>query len=229
MQFMNQASGINLIVYYIPSVLVQNVGKTAHEAQILAGLINTVFAVGSFIPTMTMDRIGRRASMIWGSLGMAICMLLIAILLSQSHSSHDEGTHATASAAVAFFFLYMFIFGAAVNCVPWVYVSEILPLKARTRGAAIGVSSNWLWNFTVVMITPVIIHRIGWKAYLIFAATNLLFVPAVYFLYPETANIRLEDIDRLFIDGVNPITAAKHVAQEYEHSETIPGHKSEAP
>ena len=51
----------------------------------------------------------------------------------------------TASASVAFFFLYMLIFGATANCVPWVYVPEILPLHARAKGTAIGISSNWLW------------------------------------------------------------------------------------
>jgi RsiW-degrading membrane proteinase PrsW (M82 family) len=75
----------------------------------------------------------------------------------------------------------------SVNCVPWVYVPELLPLEARTRGTAIGVSSNWLWNFTVVMITPIIINRLEWKAYLIFMATNLAFIPIVYFFYRKAA------------------------------------------
>lgn len=39
----------------------------------------------------------------------------------------------------------MLIFGASVNCIPWVYVPEILPLHARAKGTAIGISSNWLW------------------------------------------------------------------------------------
>jgi hypothetical protein len=37
-----------------------------------------------------------------------------------------------------------------------------------------------------------------WKAYLIFMITNLLFVPLVYFCYPETANLTLEEMDLLF-------------------------------
>lgn len=36
-QFMNQMGGINLVVYYIPSVLVQNVGMTPRLATILGG------------------------------------------------------------------------------------------------------------------------------------------------------------------------------------------------
>jgi hypothetical protein len=48
------------------------------------------------------------------------------------------------------------------------------------------------------MITPVIINRLQWKAYLIFMCTNFAFVPLVYFCYPETANFTLEEIDYLF-------------------------------
>jgi hypothetical protein len=82
---------------------------------------------------------------------------------------------------------------------PRVYVPEILPLHARAKGTAIGISSNWLWvsfcihsiiaklatnskqNFVVVMITPTLINNLQWQAYLIFMCTNLAFVPLVYF------------------------------------------------
>lgn len=94
----------------------------------------------------------------------------------------------------------MLIFGASVNCVPWCYVPEILPLHVRAKGTAVGISSNWLWNFFVVMITPVIINRLQWKAYLIFMCLNFSFVPLVYFCYPETANLTLEEIDFIFAD-----------------------------
>ncbi len=214
MQFMNQVGGINLVVYYIPSVLVQNVGMTPQLAQILGGCINMMFIIGSILPSLALDRMGRRRTMMLGSFGLGVCMLLIAALLSQAPKGDTSArAHGFASASVTFFFLYMLIFGMSANCVPWVYVAEILPLHARTRGAAIGVSSNWLWNFTVVMITPVIIHRLQWKAYLIFMATNMLFVPLVYFYYPETSNVRLEDIDAIFTAGGDPVQVARDVAR----------------
>lgn len=209
-QFMNQAGGINLVVYYIPSVLVQNVGMDAHKAQILGGCINMMFMFGSILPSLALDRMGRRKTMMTGCFGLGICMLLVSALLSQADKPNGQ---AYASASVAFFFLYMLIFGMSVNCVPWVYVPEILPLEARTKGTAVGISSNWLWNFTVVTITPVIINRLQWKAYLIFMVTNLLFVPTFYFFYPETSNLRLEDIDYIFSQGGNPVV----VARKMEH------------
>ncbi|KAJ0307885.1 hypothetical protein COL516b_003857 [Colletotrichum fioriniae] len=209
-QFMNQLGGINLVVYFIPSVLVQNVGMTPHMAQIIGGCVQMMFMFGSILPALALDRMGRRKTMMWGSAGLGICMLMISILLSRVGFI---GGQACASASVAFFFLYNLIFGMGMNCVPWVVVPEILPLHARTRGTAVGISSNWLWNFFVVMITPVIINRLQWKAYLIFVVTNFLFVPIIYFFYPETSNFRLEDIDEFFTSGGNPVKIAKEMSK----------------
>jgi Sugar (and other) transporter len=61
------------------------------------------------------------------------------------------------------------------------------------------------------MITPVIINRLQWKAYLIFMCTNLAFIPLVYFCYPETANLTLEEIDYLF---TNPEKSAVKLSRE---------------
>lgn len=73
----------------------------------------------------------------------------------------------------------MLIFGATANCIPWVYVPEILPLHVRAKGTAVGISANWLWNFFVVMITPTLLNNLEWKGYLIFMCLNFAFVPLV--------------------------------------------------
>lgn len=50
------------------------------------------------------------------------------------------------------------------------------------------------------MITPILLNRLAWKGYLVFMCTNFAFVPLVYFCYPETANLTLEEIDYIFSD-----------------------------
>ncbi|CAG8179075.1 unnamed protein product [Penicillium salamii] len=218
MQFMNQMGGINLVVYYVTSVLEYNVGLSRKLSLLLGGVIQIMFVIGSIYPTFFSDRFGRRKPMMWGSFGLFISMMMISILLSFKGIAFQHnleglktlnciGTSVekpTATASVAFFFLFMLIFGASVNCIPWVYGPEILPLHVRAKGQAIGVSANWLWNFFVVMITPTLIEDLAWKGYLIFMCLNLVFVPIVYFFYPETANLTLEEIDFLFTDGGRP-------------------------
>ncbi|KAJ5105884.1 hypothetical protein NUU61_003231 [Penicillium alfredii] len=197
--------GINLVVYYVTSVLQYNVGLTRKLSLLLGGVIQVMFVIGkltitgqgSFYPTFFSDRFGRRKPMMWGSFGLFFSMMMISILLSFKGTSVEKPT---ASASVAFFFLFMLIFGASVNCIPWVYGPEILPLHVRAKGQAIGISANWLWNFFVVMITPTLIQNLAWKGYLIFMCLNMSFVPIVYFFYPETANLTLEEIDFLFTD-----------------------------
>ncbi|KAJ5681722.1 general substrate transporter [Penicillium maclennaniae] len=191
MQLMNQVGGIILVVYFAPSVLRNNVGMSSQMAQILGGCIQIMFMLGSLLPVFMLDRMGP--------------------LLSQVDK--PNGT-SYASASVSLFFLFMLIHGMSINSVPWVYVPQILPLEARTKGTAIGISSNWLWNFVVVMITPVVINRIQWKAYLIFKINNFFFVPVVYFFYPETSNLRLEDIDLIFSRGGDPVNQARLMATE---------------
>jgi hypothetical protein len=57
-----------------------------------------MFLLGSLVPAFFLDRMGRIKTMIWGSLGLGICMMMLSILLSLN-------SPACASAAVAFFFL----------------------------------------------------------------------------------------------------------------------------
>ncbi|KEQ72815.1 hexose carrier protein [Aureobasidium namibiae CBS 147.97] len=222
MQFMNQIGGINLVVYYVPTALQLNVGLTRNLSLLIGGFVQTMFFFGSLVPTFLLDRMGRRRPMMWGSFGLAISMMLISVLLSftEARGYTQKLNKATSSASVAFFFTYMFIFGASANCIPWVYVPEILPLHARAKGTAIGISSNWLWNFVVVMITPTLINKLQWQAYLIFMCTNLAFVPLVYFCYPETSNLTLEEVDYLFISLSGDVEhGAEKMSEEKRGSE----------
>ncbi|KAL2863656.1 transcription factor TFIIIB subunit BRF1 [Aspergillus lucknowensis] len=192
LQFINQMGGVNIIVV----ILEVNVGLDPKTSLLLGGVIQVMFVIGSFYPTLYSDRLGRKRPMMWGSFGLFICMMMISILLSYNGTTQEK---TAGCASVAFFFLFMLIFGASTNCVPWVYGPELLPMHVRTKGNAIGISANWLWNFFVAMIGPTLINDLEWKGYLIFMCLNLSFLPILYFYYPETANLSLEEIDSLFM------------------------------
>ncbi|GAQ04212.1 sugar transporter STL1 [Aspergillus lentulus] len=218
LQFINQMGGTNIIVFYVTTVLQDNVGLTAKTSSLVGGVIQIMFVIGSLYPTMYADRLGRRNPMMWGSFGLGFCMLMLAILFSFEGTSQAKPT---ATAAVAFFFLFMLIFGASTNCIPWPYGPELLPLHARTKGQSIGVSANWLWNFFVAMITPILLEKLRWKTYLIFMCLNFSFIPLIYFFYPETANLTLEEIDGLFLRDSLKAHHTDEESQSKGHSEVI--------
>jgi MFS family permease len=89
--------------YYVTSVLQLNVGLDRNLSLLLGGVINAMFFVGSLLPALALDRLGRRRPMMWGSFGLGVSMMMIAILLS----FQDRGgsiAKATSSASIAFFF-----------------------------------------------------------------------------------------------------------------------------
>ncbi|RMZ84083.1 hypothetical protein DV737_g1253, partial [Chaetothyriales sp. CBS 132003] len=74
----------------------------------------------------------------------------------------------------------------------------LLGMAMRTKGAAAGTATNWIFNFMVVEITPIGIQNLQWKFYIIWTILNASFVPLTYFFYPETAGRSLEDIEDYF-------------------------------
>ena len=41
-------------------------------------------------------------------------------------------------------------------------------------------------NFVIVEITPIGIQNVGWKFWIIWTVLNVVFLPVIYFFYPET-------------------------------------------
>ncbi|KAJ3551710.1 hypothetical protein NPX13_g11297 [Xylaria arbuscula] len=103
----------------------------------------------------------------------------------------------------------------------WLYPAEIVPLKIRAPANALSTSANWIFNFIVVIITPIAFNNIGYQTYIIFAVINAFMVPSVYFFYPETAYRSLEEMDTIFhkVDGVkgylDVVRVAKHEPRRY--------------
>jgi MFS family permease len=83
-------------VFYAPTVLETNVGLSKDTSLVVGGCINLAFAIGSIVPSIGLDKMGRRKPMMIGSFGMGLSMMMIAILLSFDKPQ-------TSKAAIAFF------------------------------------------------------------------------------------------------------------------------------
>lgn len=197
-QFMQQFAGINVTSYYLPTVLINSVGLTEELARLLAACNSVSYLLFSLIGIPNVERWGRRKMLMYAAAGQFFCYLMITILLALNSQPDFGPKQQVASASVAFFFLYYVFFGIGFQGVPWLYPTEINSLAMRTKGAAIGTATNWMCNFIVVEITPIGIQNQGWRFYIIWVVFNLVFVPTVYFLYPETADRTLEDLDAYF-------------------------------
>lgn len=93
------------------------------------------------------------------------------------------------------------------------YPAEVTPMRIRTQAAGLATCSNWIFNYAVVQLAPIMINRIAWKTYFVFFCFNIAFIPCIYFLFPETNGHKLETLDAIFNEAYekneNPVFTEK--------------------
>ena len=82
--------------------------------------------------------------------------------------------------------------------VPWLYPAEIFPLEVRAKGNAWGVVGWSIGNGWLTLLCPVMFEAIGEYTLFIFAACNIITIPMVWALYPESNQRTLEEMNLLF-------------------------------
>ncbi|KAK9447327.1 general substrate transporter [Limtongia smithiae] len=190
-QFFQQFGGINVILYYLATLFQNSLGLSHTMSLILSGVNSINLVISTGLSTLYVDSFGRKRMMFYGYLSQGICYTMVAIGLG-------VGTKSTNKLAIAFMFMYYTSFGMT-NCVSaWVYPAEIGSQTHRTLVAGAATATNWICNYTVVLITPIGIANIGWRFYIIFAVFNFSFLPLIHMYYVETARYTLEQIDEIF-------------------------------
>ncbi|OBZ82993.1 Sugar transporter STL1 [Choanephora cucurbitarum] len=195
-QIIQQLGGINAISYYLTDVFVQ-AGMTTEMAMLMAGVDAIVYFLGAVTPIYTIERLGRRWLMYFGLIGQAISLLVVGG--AQYLVERDNGDNKTASnVVIAFVMIYNFVFGAAWLGLAWLYPSEIFSTGLRAKGNSMSTGANWLGNFVVAMITPVLFQYAKYWTFLMFGILNVVFLIPIYLYYPETKGKSLEEIEVLF-------------------------------
>ncbi|KAI7159214.1 hypothetical protein D0869_06650 [Hortaea werneckii] len=193
-QFFQQIGGCNAVIYYFPLLFENSIGVSHNLALLLGGVNMIIYSIFATTSWFLVEKVGRRKLFLAGSIGQCCSMILVFACLIPG------GTGPAKGAAVGFF-TYIAFFGATWLPLPWLYPAEINPIKTRAKANAVSTCSNWLWNFTVVMFTPPFTSASTFGCYLFFAIINALFIPTIYFFYPETAGRSLEEIDLIFAKG----------------------------
>ncbi|KAK6851188.1 hypothetical protein PG987_000822 [Apiospora arundinis] len=196
LQFYQQMSGSNLISVYATILFQNNLGLGSELARVLSGGALTWKFLASFVAFFTIDRFGRRALFMISGVGMACCMVSLAIA-----TSFPPDNRAAMIAAGCFIYLYNTFVPIGFLGANFLYCTEIAPIRLRVAMSSISTANHWLWNFVVAMVTPVAINTIGWQYYIVFAVISACIPVTVFFLFPETMGRNLEEIDMMFKDS----------------------------
>lgn len=188
----NQLSGINAILYYLPSIF-NDAGFSTLSADKQAVLVGAMNLIATLLAMSVIDKIGRKTLLLIGAVGTAVSLAGVAWIF-----------HVQQNQSMLLWLLVSFIFFFAISqgAVIWVYLSEVFPTKVRAKGQSLGSSSHWIMNALVTLTFPWVVARVSTAApFVFFASMMALQFFVVLAVYPETKGVTLEQMQhKLGID-----------------------------
>jgi MFS transporter, SP family, arabinose:H+ symporter len=180
----NQLSGVNILLLYLLDILSSAglgilLGHTYTILISFTGLTMTVLGL-AFV-----DKWGRKPLLIWGSAGMAACLLCLGLAIPH---------HLGPPFYLCILVVYNVFFAFSQGTVVWVYLSELFSSGTRGAGQGYGSSVNWIANAILVSIFPIMQHASPVSAFFFFSLAMVLQVGVVLLWYPETRGRALGSI-----------------------------------
>jgi SP family sugar:H+ symporter-like MFS transporter len=195
---LQQLVGINAIFYY-SNTLWQSVGfseKDSFTTSVITAVINVVL---TFVAIFFVDRVGRNKLLLSGSLGMFVGLVAAAVSFAQATGSGDNIELGAPRGAIALVGANLFVvsFAATWGPVMWVVLGEIFPNRIRSLGLGLSALVNWIFNFIVTLLFPILSAAVGlgyvYGGFALFAALSFWFVRT---RMPEVSGRELEDREK---------------------------------
>ncbi|ODV97694.1 hypothetical protein PACTADRAFT_47563 [Pachysolen tannophilus NRRL Y-2460] len=202
MQSLQQLTGDNYFFYYGTTVFNAVGLSDAFETSIVIGVIN--FA-STFVSLWTVERFGRRKVLLWGSASMIACLVVFASVgvtrLYPDGYSAGTTSKGAGNCMIVFTCFYIFCFACTWAPCTFVVVSEIYPLRIKSKAMGIAQGANWIWGFLISFFTPFITSAIRFAYGYVFMGCCVFSFFFVFFAIPETKGLSLEDVDHLYETG----------------------------
>jgi sugar porter (SP) family MFS transporter len=183
-----QVTGINTIIYYVPTVLRMSGFPSAKTAILGAAVVGVANVLITLVSMALVDRLGRRFLLLLSTAGMGVSLALMGAAFY-----HQSASMAVFYAVVG----YIVSFGIGLGPVMWLLISEIYPTKIRGKAMSLAALSVWGSNWVVAGTFLSLLDHAGpartfWM-YAILCAAAFVFC---YALVPETKGRSLEAIEQ---------------------------------
>jgi len=217
MMFFNMFTGVLLIANYAV-IMFTNLGLSGSMPLLLLAIWVSISLFGNIFTALYIDRWGRRVFMLTGIAGIFVSLLCETIL-----QALFNGTDNKAGQRAAIFFIYLFIcfWSSCQDASQFLYLSEIFPTQIRGQGTAVGMCAWYGAQIIILVAGPIALTEIGWKFLLVMLVPTGIYWFLIYFLFPETRQKSLEDINEAFGEVTIVHYAGASAAEEQEYHKAL--------
>ncbi|OQV01267.1 hypothetical protein CLAIMM_06652 isoform 3 [Cladophialophora immunda] len=190
-----------LVINNYMVILYTNLGQTGSMPLLLSAVWLTTAGV-IYNPTGAWlhDKVNSRRFMyMFGTAGCLVTTSILCALLATYAGTTDKGGNA---GGVFIVFLYLTFQGTFCDTTMYLYVSEIFPTEIRPIGMGFSLFGQFAATIILLQTAPIGFVTVGWKYYLVIVCWCIVYLPMIYFFWPETARLSLEEISKQFGDDV---------------------------
>ncbi|KAH6823528.1 Major facilitator superfamily protein [Perilla frutescens var. hirtella] len=192
-----QLSGINGVIFYSNNIFESAGISSSNVATVGVGIIQ-VIATG--VATWLVDKTGRRILLIISSSGMALSLILVAVaFFLKDFVSNDSTLFGILGILSVVGVVCMIIsFSLGMGPIPWLIMSEILPIKIKGLAGSVATLFNWSFSWVITLTAPLLLEWSSGGTFTMYTVMCMLTVAFVAIFLPETKGKTLEEIQYSF-------------------------------
>ncbi len=188
-----QLIGINTVIYYGATILHYMgypTGASVGRAVYL-GIINWA-AAG--VALLLLDFVGRRVLLLIGTAGSTLSLVAIGFYFHEGSAFQHANTGLAGLAPVM---AYLFFFEIGLGPIFWLMISEMFPLRIKSKAMATATVFNWVFNFLISYFFLRMTKGIGRDGvFWMYAGFGALALTFFFLKVPETKGKSLEQLER---------------------------------
>ncbi|CAN7052896.1 unnamed protein product [Brassica rapa subsp. trilocularis] len=194
---LQQLGGINGVLFY-SSTIFESAGVTSSNAATFG--VGAIQVVATAISTWLVDKAGRRLLLTISSVGMTISLVIVAAAFYlKEFVSHDSDMYSMLSILSVVGVVAMVVsFSLGMGPIPWLIMSEILPVNIKGLAGSIATLANWFISWLITMTANLLLAWSSGGTFTLYGLVCAFTVVFVTLWVPETKGKTLEELQALF-------------------------------
>jgi sugar porter (SP) family MFS transporter len=191
-----QLSGVEMIIYYSPTILTSNGFAADHALDVSVGL-GFSYLLAQLVGLSIIDRVGRRRLTLLMIPGAALSLFVLGCLFLAGENSPDY-----VPLIVLCLLAFMLFNAGGLQLMGWLTGSETYPLAVRAAGTAAQSAALWGTNLliTLTLLTTISVIGVGPLMWL-YALFNVCAWCFVFVRMPDLTGRSLEEIESKLAEG----------------------------